>query len=345
MIAKTETPPALPLPKANASAEDLKSPPKVSQESVPSPMPSEPAEISSGNSWNFAFLAVAVLLATGLLSYRFRKSRNRRLSRFESVLGKDRVGNEEAVLPEEPNPAHDLILESLSDFGGDAEWESLEDVPQSPPDYMAEDTADSEADSEPEKPSSPSEQELETLLSLLDEKYRILWEASHADHQAAPDLERTETPFPEPTPPPEAEPQPESEADYEASISDYMNNLLSKYPASTTRQPESAAPATTGMTATAAPPIPVEPKRETKPEAKLTQLPRQYGTEVPKPVYDYDLKTTRSQLEQLRETSNATAANAIRLATSRRRRQRLRQFTLLGGTSLLIYAAYLYFTL
>ncbi len=117
------------------------------------------------------------------------------------------------------------------------------------------------------------------------------------------------------------------------SISDYMNNLLAKYSNKAAPKSDVAAPVPTVSVekpATApASPQPIRKSRSLEPGA------------IPKPVHTCDAKTTRTQMELLRETSNLTAALAIRTASARRRRQNLMRLLMLTAAAAVVYAIFL----
>jgi hypothetical protein len=115
-----------------------------------------------------------------------------------------------------------------------------------------------------------------------------------------------------------------------------MNNLLAKYSNKTQPRPTPSAPtpqqATVEKPVTVlAPPQPARKTRQTPPGV------------VPSPVHTCDVKTTRTQLELLRETSNLNAAHAIRTASSRRRRKNLLRGGLFSIAAVVIYAIKVFF--
>ena len=163
--------------------------------------------------------------------------------------------------------------------------------------------------------SSPPEK-AHTLLENLSERFGIeptfstttepRWEPSetHAQKQSQPTANSAPTP--------------------ETSLSDYMDYLLKTY---SSNPPRKAAPAKMGTPA---------PARQPNPPNRCAGTVRNLK-DIPRPVSSHDPEGMRSQIEALRETSNLNAANALRQASSRRRRQRLARW---GKISAVLLAAY-----
>lgn len=179
-----------------------------------------------------------------------------------------------------------------------------------------------QADTQSATTPAPSQQELETLLSMLDQKYSIRRAAGEEPKEAPPEPKKVEIP-PAPAPAKRS-----AEMDSTDSISDYMNNLLAKYSKKSSPTAAPMAPAPVAVVEVEQP-APAQPVRKSR--------PIQPGV-IPSPVHTCDVKTTRTQLELLRETSNLTAAHAIRTASTRRRRKNLVRGMMFLAVGAVLYA-------